>query len=903
MLYRLRFLLRTISRANGNWGVNLRYRGKVLEAIKLLETNAEIAQEVGMRELVRVGSNIAQYNAIRGIESDFLQAYFEGLLGSLKLSDSQLERRLALTRTVFIGKQLGAESDVYTKNAAVFLALRPKTTTDFWAAQNSVEQIDKEVEDIEQSENQTEEAENTEGDDNPLLYLKKRIPNKRLFLSVGKNKDITAFKVTHLLAEDTAYRELWIGKPNREIADMYYQYGKLVLSTKFFNEQTDYFEEARLTFENARYCANVATFKYLEMEALEALYRLCYLASTPKYRAMKDTYQADFKALRDEIAGKEADYGTYFDLLAKFELTEGDFRLDEILMLPFTKLTLWHSVFSHYALALNHAHRHNQERYLLILEAFAERIRTVFKKAKTAEAIENIENWLTGFFKAQAIFKEDSTFGLHLKTLLRAARLETLKQFDANKAIYAVHFDIRELAKKGKFIKAAQANNSLIRLFKSQSAYKSQLATRYFQQFYFYLGATQRGRVNKLLEQMAIDFNLTNTEGGQCQSFEEAVFYLVRGTADYRTDEFWNMEKFVYGELEYFKIKFGRKLIGQAKAKPTDAECIKAATAKFESAETKLIKSIKYLNTYQSNTPKTKIVGKLIAEGLFRLGELYILMELEKGEKDDLENYLDEHIVTQNMYNALTNKQEHSDSKIYKRSPSVHTLNCAYYFAKHIGDKHREIDALQSIANARYFLGQTIEKDDSTTEEKEVINNNIHHIIDKTHNKLRKETAQIDDANKNMFPIVVAKSYLVEGDIYFSRLFEIDQTLIDKTNRIHFKLRDFWKNDLEDWQTQEKIKAILHEMLWAYLKGLDLLTDSDKVYENYHFNNMAYEINRRVRLIQERDLVRMLFEDLKPIWDNFQRLEHKDKPETWDSLTYSMRVHELALAANTIFNQ
>ena len=89
-------------------------------------------------------------------------------------------------------------------------------------------------------------------------------------------------------------------------------------------------------------------------------------------------------------------------------------------------------------------------------------------------------------------------------------------------------------------------------------------------------------------------------------------------------------------------------------------------------------------------------------------------------------------------------------------------------------------------------------------------------------------------------------------------------------------------------------------MLWCYLKGLDLLTEPVKIYENYHFNNMIYEINRRIRLIRERELVQMLFEDLKPIWDAFPRLENKK--ETIDSFEFSIRVHELALAANTLFN-
>jgi hypothetical protein len=904
LLYRLRFLLRTTSRANGNWGVNLRYRGKVLEAIKLLESNVDIAELLGIRELVRVGSNIAQFNAIRGIESSFLEEYFSSLLDSLKISDQSLDRRLALTRTIFVGKQLGSESAIYVKNSSNFEF--PKYDAHAISIATKDVRWIEEVAVFEGRNNRKDTKKHlyTEGvNDNPLLYLKERMPKKRPYLSLGDGEDIRDFKVTAFLGDvlgDKTYAAKWIGGLTREVADMYYQYGKMVLSTGLTLEHESPFEEALLAFENARYAAKEATFIYLQMEANEVLYRLCYLWGDKR----ATEYHVAFMKLKNTISKEFKYYGAYADLLSKFELTEGDSRLDAIVFSRKSEPELvLKEVFGHYANALYHAHNHNQERYLLILETFTERIRYLLNKTQEYDIANKTESFIHDFFNNTIkynhvkISQQDNTFKDYLSVLLKAIRAERLKQFD----IVVIQKFIRQLAEKGKFIKAAQPNYCLIRLFRTHPDYKNQLATRYFQQFFFYLGATQRRRITTLLSDMEKDFNLTNTEGGVCESFGEAVYFLISGTADYRSDEFWNMEKFVYGELQNFKIKFGKKLLGQTNSKATEEDCLKAAMAKFEAAEKKLIKSIKYFTQNKFNTEDTKISKKFITEGLFRIGELYILMELEKGTRSEFEQFVEKNIVTEAVYKTVLNNDEQSVSKIYKRSPSVHALNCAYIFAKHIGDKHREIDSWQSIANARYFLSQTIEKDNSTIEEAEIVHKNIYRIINRTHEQLRQVASQINLKNKANYPIVVSKSYLVEGDIHFSRLFEIERVGDSRNKHFYYKLREKWQGEFnENWQLAIEVKSILHEMLWCYLKGLDLLTDSGKVYENYHFNNMVYEINRRIRLIRDRELIRMLFEDLRPIWDAFPRLENKK--ETIQSFEFSMRIHELALASNAIFN-
>ena len=77
------------------------------------------------------------------------------------------------------------------------------------------------------------------------------------------------------------------------------------------------------------------------------------------------------------------------------------------------------------------------------------------------------------------------------------------------------------------------------------------------------------------------------------------------------------------------------------------------------------------------------------------------------------------------------------------------------------------------------------------------------------------------------------------------------------------------------------------------------MADAEKPYESYHFNNMLLELNRRILSIKKKRYIRYLLEDLKPIWDSFPNLTSKQ--HVWDSLTFSLRVHEVAVASNDIF--
>jgi len=173
----------------------------------------------------------------------------------------------------------------------------------------------------------------------------------------------------------------------------------------------------------------------------------------------------------------------------------------------------------------------------------------------------------------------------------------------------------------------------------------------------------------------------------------------------------------------------------------------------------------------------------------------------------------------------------------------------------------------------------------------------------------------IQEVNQNidnpLFPILEAKSYLVEGNAVFSECFFY---ICLKKNECVFELKEEHGKAIADSQAtpneehldieraQSKVKSGLHRMIWAYLKGLDILVDETRNYENYHFKNMAFEINRRLLSIPHHRLVRMIIEDLPIVWSCFPKLDKK-RNTILDALLHDLKVHEVALAAKAILTE
>jgi hypothetical protein len=845
LLYRLRFLIKTITRATGNWAVNLRYGGKILEAIKILESNLELANIVGLREDLRIQSNLALFYAIRGIESEHGK-HLDRLTSEGKFNDPLIMRR---EKNRIMNRKLKRldSNNVYVKtkegfsisNEAIFL------------------------------------------DENSFIELKKAILKPRLLLNVYEDKRIE-FGLTNIL--NKALAEEWLGtpRPSREIADLYYQYSKAVVSSGIALEKVEkeggFFEEARCTFINARYIADKATFQYLAMESSEALYRLSYLS--PKHRHLLIEYQTNFDKYRKQIAEKPKEYGKYPDLLAKFYLTEGDVKLEKILNQSFFSYAAIQSALEDYVQALSYGYQHNQERYLLMLGAFEERILVILKAVhvnhrKINEFAQNIKT----FFESQAIYAQDRTFSLYLNGLLDATILEVTEDTTAN--LSDLKWIIRQLVENGKFVKATSINKSLIHLLKDDKN-SEELPKRYFQQFFSYLSSSQSSRAEKIIEKFYAHCPPSVSD------FHEAVYNLMQGTIIYRTGELWNMEKFLLGELAFHRKKRER----DANAKP------------LIESEQVLQKAI---NLFQNLIKKENKIAikRLFTEAIFRLGELHTLLETTVintnylVDMPNIQGYIEKIEREFNVKFLESTNQEIQinilDTVLFnlaKAPPSVFYLWNAAFMASEIGDLQRETDALQSLVNAVYFYYFGDLKEDEEFEE-------IIFLFSLFQDCIRERLLKSNETKKYRFPIVVSKTYLVQGDMYFSWLFEKEGETDDK---VLYTIRSFWndkKQDGIDTKKAIKGKSVLHCMLKQYLAALNQLTDAEKPYESYHFNNMLLELNRRILSIKKKRYIRYLLEDLKPIWDSFPNLT--SKKHVWDSLTFSLRVHEVAVASTDIF--
>ncbi|MEK7253746.1 MAG: hypothetical protein AAB316_03315 [Bacteroidota bacterium] len=878
LLYRLLFLVRTIDRAGSNLGVNLRYRGKLVDAIKVLSSTIEMAQLAGLREEIRVQSNALQFKAVIGNLSQDAQAesntsapilesiYNELnalLINVLKVNDPLLPKRLSNTRVIIQLKSTGSERNIYIATTAEPLVP------------------------LEDSEAKKTTAK-------ALATLEKDIPSKPIFLSIS-HEQAPAFDILSR-ADEADFRKKFNVNFGREIADMYYQYGKMTLATLTTNKPKDAFYVACQAFENARFIAQEASFLYLEMEACEALFRLSYLSKDHRKR------KEEFKGLFNKAAGQikdfsESDIGVYHDLWAKYYVTEGDFALEEALKPDYPPAEAFEEPFKFYALALRHAHLHNQSRFLLLLQVLENRVHQVFRLARRHGEREALSRVLNETIRSSKIFKEDRTFPIFLESFLEAATLQAdPEQQVSEHHLKTLRDDVWTLMGKGKFIKAAAINNCLIQYYealsKTNPASKLDLAYRHFQTFYCYQGANLNKKASAFLDSLlskypGISPHLENTlkvEIKPFSNFEEAIIAVAYGTKRYLTGDFWTLEKFIYGELQAFREGLNE---GQLKQLDRAESLLHSAILTF--LDEKKIKKTNEKLTAGQQVQERKRRERMLSEALFRLGELYILKHT--GQPANEQKQKADEIAGQLFQSEILKEFQHQiENKNFWDTPALLVLNCAYLLAKKAGesDRFRKEDALQSIANARYLGGETCEEETSLEAER---NRNIDNIIEHIHLRIKQHTIIGKDNDKYTYPIVVSKAALVEGDIYFSLLFK-------HTGADAYELRAAWKTALNEENILRKVEMTghLHRMMWNYLFGLNQISDKGKPYENYHFHNIMFEINRRILLIKEKRLVRMLSDDLKPIWNSFPSLA--GKPELLQSLQFDIAIHEMALSAN-----
>jgi hypothetical protein len=859
--YRLRFLNRIINRVNGNYAFYLRYNGKLLDAIKVLRSNLGVAHSIGPREEVRTLANIAQYYGILGRTVEF-NAFVKTAEDNLTFFDDPLlPRRLALTKAIRVIKEFGLESQIYKQTQATFSPHNDSLND------GQRDQLLKSLYDL-------------------IGVIPSR--KKNLELDVPGDLVPTFFETLEKSPEKVTKFV------TREIADVYYQIGKIILASGFIpnnNLGIDFWQAAWRAFENAGKSAKISTFLYLEMEANESLYRLSYLY--PPFRSQAKKYQAAFMGGYNTIAENEEEYGIYHDLLAKFYITEGDFALEESFNPDFLSPLSLQSPLAFYARALWHGHKHNQERYLLILDVFTQRIQTIVMEAvsRVGVDIDKIFNLLEDVMFKQDIYKEDATFPPYLNLLLRGAKLEINKEID-NKSIHLLKKGIDIMMRKGKFIKAADINECLIRFYKIQlsNSYdfdiQEALLVRYFQQIYSFQGANRTKAALNSIKDLKTTwpveqyFEINSQE--RYNSKGCASLAIGEATLLYRSGEFWNIEKFLLGEIPAF-IK--------------EMDAVHHQSSPLQKAERMLTAAIKTLVEQITGLENPSEISflRIVSEGLFKLGELFTFSKVAVGERKDLEVWLTQNLLTSERFAALNSINGKMLYQTFmEQGPDVFCLSCAHLLAKAIGDQHRQAETLQSIASAWYFQGLT---DDESIR---------HEIFDGIFPSVMDLVKTTDEKNINDYdyPLVASKMFLVKGDILFSELFRYSTKASTFDNSI-FELRE------DKWGVLEKIdegsynfaylKAKLHKMMHCYINALSLLSDATKPYENYHFNNLSFEINRRILLIRDRRFVSMLLDDLDSIWNNTSGLKYKTQVR--EAFEDNIHIHEISLATEKIFDK
>ena len=853
--YRLRFLNRILSRANGNLALYFRYKGRIVDAIKILKSNENLAKSVGIREPIRLSSSLLQFFSIVNREEERRSENSRVKAKLHRIEDPLLPKRLALSLLVSTIKEIGMERHIYRLLPDEFAVEKKLDKSDF---------------------KKFEEALN--------IAVEALQPEK--YLQVNSDK-LPAGRTAHL--EDLLKKfenEPGLLTPNRETADLFYQIGKLLLSSRD-SSKGRYRDLAYIAFNLGRKVAKDCNFIYLEMEANEALFRLCFLFQD--YREKISLFQTNFIQLQKKISADTA-YGVYHDILAKFQTTCGDLVLKSALESGTISDDFLDISLRNYADALLHGHKHNQERYLMILDIFATRIQTILEKVgkssieEVHSMVDRLNNKMVHFTICKPSDPEsDNTFKIFFETLLKAIILKLAnKPVEENQVVMAeIKHNIIFLMGRGKFVKAADIDQVLIEYFKSQNN-ERELFFRYFQLCFCMHGANRSRMANKVIDDIIADYKLDihpKKIPDIYSSWKHGIIAVVKATSIYRTGDFWSIEKFILGELSIYN---------------KDADTRKVIT----NAKRMLIAAIKTLITEGSFHDKSTL--RVVTEALIRLGELFLFLELEKGsEKEFLEwmagvlnKYFEKKSV--NLKTEFGASPDNFKLRI-DDSPAIFCLNYAYYLAKAISDNYRQANALQYIAVARYLLGQTT-LDESY--EKSILDN----IHQKVNQIITPHKGEDSSSIKHRSPLIAANLYFIEGNIHFSKLFEVEQT--PDINGIKCNLRNSVQqlNSSNDQVLiDQKIRHYLHEMMWAYLSALNELSDPSKPYENYHFNNMAFEVTRRILLIEIPDLIHILQENIRPIWSEFSKMASKH--EFRESLENSILIHQISAVSMDIFDE
>lgn len=681
---------------------------------------------------------------------------------------------------------------------------------------------------------------------------------------------------------------------NREMSEWYYTFGRTCLTTpiKLQNGNTilDY-ASAEIAFRNAYQVALAAKFRFMEAQALEALIVLNYMLSNgedhhPAQDKMLE-YEHQLDVLKKEL--KREKVFTFGDIFSRHYVLMGDrifersFSAWKLLNQPSSNIPVefirqavgnFAPAFEYYAEALAEGIQHSYDQYLLVVEAVSKRLAMLNDVGRDLESMDRY-----GFVKQAFTFARinelDTNFEEYLRYLLAALSLKHLPDEYARPVIREVLQGIQRYIRQIPFKKAAILNLNLLQYYERKldakgATFKTieDYTFSAFQQAYCYYSAGDIRSAVLVMEEVENKVNDSKRSVGL-----NGVIRIAKGILSYRTGEFRFIKRYALGERSLFVNKIGlpNLINGEQSLRAGLDLLIQADCMSLD-------------KKYQ----------KLFAEGLMRLGEIYLVLDAP-WEPEGMALYPAKHRETLIQLGTSLSKDSVEE---YHVKPALFYFYHAYLLARHINDPHRMQDCLMLIATYHYH------KDDQLTDDQAHLVQ--HYLAESREVVIEKplKDGSIETAfSEHYYPVDIAKSYMLAGNLCFSRLFvvyppEYNPQSIDLhvyaqssgfgVEKAHLKIEAL---ESEDLLTPFATKT-LREMLWNYLYALNLTAETDKVNET--MNLMLQDISRRIRMIYHAGCIEALLENFDAIWNQFERISRYS--DIRQSFLNILRIHYTALA-------
>lgn len=825
--YRIHFALKTLSRAIGNQSLKIRYVGQLMESANnlanLINFNV-IAESTSARELSR-----------------FVTGYLDRLPTLLMYEDMQ-------------------KYEEYISDL--------KTDKIIEKRKNNILLKDKYIK---------------AGKPNYLNILLAEDYYKKIFV-FNANDETYQSEMKELRQKLGIADDMILVINSKDTAETHYVNGKHYLASLNDKGKPD-FEHAEKQFIYARDIAKAANFKYLELDALEALLRLKYLQShtDSSKRNEKLKYQREFEKLSKELAENNI---FYHDILAKYYNTVGDIAFEDRNILAQSDSLIeaeqkrhLQAAFEAYCKMIEHALKHNEHRYNTTLGVLLNR----FEKLKEHD---NADSYIPFCWeiveKSLASLERKDNF---LSSFLDAAKLAVSFDGKENVGGEAIKAKIREFVTATHFSKALHINDVVIKFYKnySQELKTASIILASFNQSFCYLATRQVEKARMVLVEAE---NSVESDKDLSKPKREALLGVIeigRGILRTKENHYWDLEEFILGELYYFRKERNERTKNSSET-----------TYSWDNIITTFHSGIRKIYNYyeeellmegktQEARGKRKSYLRILSSAFMGLGQLYLLLEAtnEKGDIAGKDEVIGEYKVEKDELLMQMKKIVEKEGYIITLANdcvSVSYLSAAAEIAAIADDEHREVDAFTNIVNAIYFAKQPLLDEVTWNENERMIG--LREQVDTT-------------TNRKKYPYLVSKYLLTRGDIIFGKLFSIDglsyDAAIEKQDKIVVK-RYEPNGAIKEW---DKLKySKLREMMYHYLDALNLLAGQTD-YHTSEFSNLLKQIKHRIMLVHSSEYISLLKDGFSVIWQNFEHLANRNS--IMREIESTMKMHDISL--------